>query len=200
MIPTILFFFCLREIKKIKRKIIKRKININILREEYFTSILVIYSIIIGMYLFKKQFFYISIPIMIIASEVFFIGIFNFSYSYNNLRYLWKHKEVKIIGENELKRYNKWEGFISSLITTILYFTFILVPLSAPLIYFNILNFNIITSMLFIIACSIFFISQEPFQQILDCKFNSFIKCQGTCINYGQSGRGTGGYHTIKIL
>ena len=31
MIPTILFFFCLREIKKIKKNNIKRKININIL-------------------------------------------------------------------------------------------------------------------------------------------------------------------------
>lgn len=200
MIPTILFLFCIKEIKIRKKNIIKRKFNINIVKEEFLIIILILYSIIIGIYLSKNQFFYISVPIILIAIELIFIKIFNFFYLYDDLYYLWKYKKVKRLSENELKSYNKWEGFSTSLITIILYFIFILIPVSAPLIYFNILNFNLITVVTFIIVCSIFFISQEPFQQILDCKFNSFIKCQGVCVNYGQSGKGVGGYHTIKIL
>lgn len=198
MIPTMLFFFCISEIKKNNK--VKKRINMYILKKHCIEFLLFFLNGIVGIYLIKENFLYIGIPILLIALELIFIRYFNFTYYYKEIyNNELKDNKYNRLDIEELKKYNKWDGFLSSIMTGFCVFIPILVLMGMPLSYFNILGFNIITTIVYLILYVIIFILIAPGPQILDCKLNSFVRCQGTCIGYGQSGKGVGGYHTVKL-
>ena len=195
--PTIqnLYFLKIISIKKYKFSLID-------IQKCILECILMILGITSSIYFFyiDKFFIYVSIPLFLASIEIFYIQLIKTAYLKQKPTIEYNVSLKNIITLNELKKYNKWNGFLNSIISSILFFPFILVPLAMPLNYFNILGFNIETFLIYLLTCILIFFGQTPFQQILDCKYNSFVKYKGSCIEYKEGGKGVGGYYTIKIL
>lgn len=200
LIPTFLF---IGYIKKNKISFNEFKISdfkFKALKKVRSSFIVFLFSIVVGIYLLSNEFWYVGLPIIFMAIELIICIILDFKVYIEkqlNLDIMFEKQQISL---EELDKYDKWKGFKDSIIGTLAQSICIITLLFLPKTYFN-LRFD--TTYRYLIYCVIFiyiFIDGIPFEQILDCKNNSFIKAKGICSGYERPTKGRVGHHIVKIV
>ena len=195
MVPTILFILSILEFKK-SNCIIKHPniYDFKNIRVEY---ILFLFIGSIAIYILVNKYYFLGIYILLLAIEIIYMGFLNSAYLYKILVNPWDiaHR-VRI---EELGKYKKWRGFLYESLFSSITSLFIIIPIISLLVNWDLFGFNIITIGVVVVSFILYALNDRSFKQILDVKFNSFVKYEAKCIKRECSGKGTGGYYIVKV-
>lgn len=196
IIPTIVFILAIIELKKSNYN--KSTFNISDFKGIKPEYIRIIFSFSVGVYFLLKGLYYLGIPILLISFDLLIITILNIRYC-NKLIYSPWDNENRVSLE-KLSKYNKSKGNASAWTEAIILAFPVVIVTSFPLLYFNVIGFNLITVCVYTLSLLAYFITTDAYKQTLDNKYNDFVEYRGKCVGYNSPGKGTVCVHIFEVF